>query len=94
MRIRQNEISGRPADWDKQSTSDALEIVNKDLLPVFQVIYLDDGRISLKAVLLNGDSAIILSEDGWQWVNPQDVKQFPIKRLFKYPSWKYPGVIN
>jgi hypothetical protein len=95
MLIRQNQISGRPSGWDKQSTSNALEIVNQKLLPVLQIIYLENALVVIKGVFANGDTVTIADENSMVLAaKSEDVKSFPIKRLFKYPSWKYPGVLE
>ena len=43
---------------------------------------------------LHGHEALIIDDDGFKFVDPKDVKKHPLKRIFKYPSWKYPRAFD
>jgi hypothetical protein len=102
MHVRRNEISGRPLKmwenpgWDKQSSGSALEIVNQDRFPVLQIIYLDNAQVIINGVFVSGERAVILTDEQMVVAVKSELneflKHFPIKRLFKYPAWKYRGV--
>lgn len=94
MHVRNNELSDRPARWDKNTDNEhALEIVNENTLPVLQIIYSDEARATIKGVFVNQKVAAII-DDEIRGVSKREVVRYPIKRLFKYPSWKYPGVFE
>jgi hypothetical protein len=102
MRVRRNEISGRPLKkwedpgWDKQSSESALEIVNQDRFPVLQILYLDNAQVIVNGVFVSGERATILTNERTVVAQKSELneflKHFPIKRLFKYPAWKYKGL--
>jgi hypothetical protein len=105
MRVRRNEISGRrlgrtweQRGWDKQSTSNALEIVNENYSPVLQIIYLDNAEVVITGVFVSGERAVILTAEETVFALKSQLDEFlkhwKIKRLFKYPSWRYPGVFD
>lgn len=94
MHVRDNVISDRPARWDKNADNQyALEIVNEDGLPILQIIYSDEAHATIKGIFINGEVAAI-ADQGLRTVPKNDVVKYPIKRIFKYPSWEYPGVFE
>jgi hypothetical protein len=105
MRVRRNEISGRPLGgtwehrgWDKQSTDNALEIVNENRSPVLQIIYLDNAQVVITGVFVSGERAVILTAEETVFALKSHLNEFlkrwEINRLFKYPSWQYPGELE
>jgi hypothetical protein len=93
MHVRHNELTDGPANWDKNTDKNALEIVNENQQPVLQIIYTGEGRATVKGVFVSGDFAIV-ADQRLVRISKQRFADFPIKRLFKYPSWKYPGVFE
>jgi hypothetical protein len=47
----------------------------------------------VKGVFVSGDFAIVADQKLVR-IPKQRFADFPIKRLFKYPSWKYHGVFE
>jgi hypothetical protein len=93
MHVRHNELTDGPVNWDKNTDKNALEIVNENQQPVLQIIYTGEGRATVKGVFVSGDFAIV-ADQRLVRISKQRFADFPIKRLFKYPSWKYHGVFE
>lgn len=76
--------------WDRNFTSNALEVVNEHGEPVFQMI-----RKRPAHWVVNGyfphPGGLILATDSGTTINPTMIQPDAIKPLFKYPSWKYLG---
>lgn len=99
MRIRRNEITNRPLrgpererGWDKNysQNNSAIEIVNEEGVPVFQIIYLDEAQVVINGVFVRGERITVLDNGQTHFGFKGDiVTREPIKRIFKYPSWKY-----
>jgi hypothetical protein len=94
VQITNNNFMVRPLNWDKNSSQNALEVVNEKQQPILQFIklspshYLVEGLFPTpgKLLLLAGDNGMHLISMGSPL--PSDFQLTPI---FKYPSWKYPG---
>jgi hypothetical protein len=93
VEVKGNEFIVRPEGWDRNSSANALEVVNNQGQAVFQLI-----RRSPTDVVING---LFLFPNGIRWaanyprtvVNPTPARlaEFLPKPIFKYPAWKYPG---
>lgn len=85
-----------PADWDRNSNSNAFEIVGPDGLPVFQEIYALPEHIVVNG-LFPKKPGIMLGMFGKHLVSgfPDEVlTNLPNRKpIFRYPSWKYHGVL-
>jgi hypothetical protein len=55
IEVRHNEYVVRPTGWDKNSDSSALEIVDADLNPVFQMIYSSNYSILINGIFITVD---------------------------------------
>jgi hypothetical protein len=93
IKIDHNEFTIRPPNWDRNSNASALEIVNGQGFPVFQMIYRTPFHIVVNGIIPFPSGVFYATDSGTQTIfNPKGQLKFPvIKRLFKYPSWKYPG---
>ena len=89
-------IGTAPSGWDRNSNSNAFEIVGPDGLPVFQEIYLLPEHIALNGIFPK-KPGIIIGMFGGHLVSgaPDEVlTNLPNRKpIFKYPSWKYQGVL-
>jgi hypothetical protein len=90
--VKNNEFVVRPQGWDKNSSQNALEVVDNNLRPVFQLIYKGRAQIQLNGIFA-ARGRVILASEGTSLVDPRPeaIKAFSLKPIFKYPSWKYPG---
>jgi hypothetical protein len=97
--VRGNEFAVKPPGWDRNSNTNALEVVNENNEPVLQLIRLTPSNFRLNGIFpLRGggwpEGSVWLADDHRFGVRtpeqpfPADFKLTPI---FKYPSWKYPG---
>jgi hypothetical protein len=96
MRIRGNQIQDRPMDWmqpgwDRNSSPNALEIVNEERLPVFQIIYKDQAQAVINGVFVHGEKVTVLDNEQTRFGLKGGIASQPIRRIFKYPAWKHPG---
>lgn len=93
IKIIKNELHNLPDNWDRNFNNKALEIVNEDKKPVYQLIYKAPFNINIKGVFpIPGG---VLVADDIKGVSMISYNNFPVKiklsPIFKYPSWRYPG---
>jgi hypothetical protein len=95
IKIRHNEISGRPPEWDINSDAGAFEIVNQNQQPVLQYAYMTPSHIVIKGIFISGPYVYYVSDSMFGSAPAESAQNVPknffIKPIFKYPSWKYPG---
>jgi hypothetical protein len=91
IKITKNVLSGLPHNWDSNKNENALEVVDENGVPIYQLIYKQDGHI-----LVNGifpfPGGLVLADDKQMVMNPSLPAMLELKKIFKYPSWKYPAV--
>jgi hypothetical protein len=90
IEIKDNEFVVRPPDWDKNSNQNALEVVDRNNKPVFQLIYKSPTAIQINGIFSANGMTIFMSEDTIS-TTPEGIAKLSLKPIFKYPSWKYPG---
>lgn len=90
VRLKHNKLMNKPANWDKNSDKTALEIVDEEGKPVFQLFYKTPSHIVVNGFFTNGETIIIATEKEII-LNPDDIQNYSIKPIFKYPSSKYPS---
>lgn len=80
--------------WHFHSQKDllntALEIINENQVPVFQFIYKTPSHIVFNGIFPYPGGLLFASEEG-VLINPVLPATVRLKRIFKYPSWKYPS---
>lgn len=100
VEVRRNEIalnSTKNPAWDRNYTDNAVEIVNQNQIPMFQMIFETPRKVRINGVFrLAYNKLAVYVPGGSQLIelNPREPNQqfvVPLKPLFKYPSWKYPG---
>lgn len=90
IQIKHNKLINKPPEWDFNSNSKALEIVNDKGAPVYQFYYKTRSHIVMNGIFPFPGGLILANEAG-AVLNPFLPAQFRLKPIFKYPSWKYPG---
>jgi hypothetical protein len=90
IKISKNKMSLLPHKWDYNSTNKALEVVNENKIPVYQLIYLEPNHISISGIFVSGNNILIADKNGLH-LNPKLPFSYLTERIFKYPSWKYPS---
>jgi hypothetical protein len=92
IEVLHNEFVVRPPDWDRNSNSTAMEVVNERRFPVFQLIYETPSRIRVNGIFPFPGGLILATGDRSEvYMGKIPPISFPLKRIFRYPSWKYPG---
>jgi hypothetical protein len=91
--INNNIISGQPHDWDvNYKNGYAAELVNEKQEPIIQKIY--DGKYH---ITINGfitfPSGFAFTDGKTTYFN-QLPDTFTLKRIFKYPSYKYLNILD
>jgi hypothetical protein len=104
VEVHGTEFVVRPPSWDQNSNANALEIVDGNQHPVFQLVYLSASHVRVEGIFpippapmmtLFSKGGVLLAGDAGAWPVeagkpwPHDFKITPI---FKYPAWKYPGI--
>lgn len=92
--VRCNRIGMIPNGWDTNYTNEAMEVVNQNQVPMFQVIFESSNKVRINGVFLGeNDEILIITPQGTQRVKPDTNSKaplgIPLRPLFKYPSWKY-----
>jgi hypothetical protein len=90
IQIRRNTVGELPFRWDGNSSNRALEIVNADTMPVFQLLYKSADSVLVRGIFPVQDRLAIADESGLSYVQGKRVLFYGANRIFKYPSWKYP----
>lgn len=89
--IKKNKLSNKPSDWDFNSNDKALEIVDSKQNPIYQFFYKTPSHIVMNGIFPY-PGGLILANKKEVIMNPGLPTLFKLKRIFKYPSWKHPGV--
>jgi hypothetical protein len=90
LKIRHNQLSGKPPDWDFNSNETAFEVVTEHNTPIYQFYYKTPTHIVVNGVFPFPGGLILAGPEG-AILNPFLPASFRLKPIFKYPSWKYPG---
>lgn len=88
--VKHNNPSNVPPGWDFNINETALEVVNKEGAPVYQFIYKTKSHVVINGVFPTPSGPFIVDEESIRRASALPVKTH-MKRIFKYPSWKYPG---
>lgn len=100
IKIRDQNIANRsiiPVDWDCNSSSNAVEIVNESNLPILQVFYRKPEQIVVRGIFVVGKFCVYGDENSMTMGTYHPSKpsglpsEFYLKPLFKYPSWNHRG---
>jgi hypothetical protein len=92
VEIVNNEV--KVPSWDTNYNESALEIVNEDLEPVLQIIYTRPRSVNITGVFSGYENRTFRVTPHGSVTLPPNAPVDPrlqLKRLFKYPSRKYPG---
>ena len=90
IEIRHNQLINRPPNWDFNSNEKALEIVDQNNNPLYQLFYKTPYHIVINGIFPFPGGLLLATETGIS-INPTLPTKFGLKRIFKYPSWKFPG---
>jgi hypothetical protein len=99
--VRHNQL-GRPLPpgWMSNNNDVALEIVDQDEDPVFQMYYEGPKSIVINGIFATTGGVLIAGSEEFSIVPyqttdlPAYLETFTLRRLFKYPRAVFPGVPN
>jgi hypothetical protein len=106
IQIHDNAFTVNRPDWDRNFTEDAFEVVNKDGVPMLQVIRKTPDHWVVNGVFVNGNSVAVASEAGLSvsmdmpTMSPEQHQRVQqairnamstLKPIFKYPSYQHKG---
>jgi hypothetical protein len=95
IELHDNEFTSRvPSNWDRNSNENALEVINGGGNPVFQIVRVSPTHYVMSGIFAQPGGSISLIGNGMlsNGPTPEQLNAFRLKPLFRYPSWKYPGV--
>jgi nucleoside phosphorylase len=92
IELKHNELINKPPFWDINSNQTAMEVVNERQQPIFQLYYKDSTHIVVNGIFQTPTGILLANEPVMiDRANAQQLQEYRLKRLFKYPAWKYPG---
>lgn len=103
LKLRDNKIPDLPLHWDSNHSADGslAEIVNEFWMPVFQIKYISPSDVEIRGLFFGFPGIFAAGDDGTHLVDLKsrgvgafDSVKAPMRRLFKYPSKTFPGVLN
>lgn len=93
LQLRENHVYNRPAGWDMNFNAKALEIVDHDSNPVFQLIYRNDSTVSIQGAFRTPQGVPCFASDKGMFLFSPGPEGFHLDRIFQYPAWKYFGEV-
>jgi hypothetical protein len=90
VELKHNRLTFENQRWDRNYDDSALEIVNEDLVPIFQLVYRNARTAIVRGTFINQGALIVADEHGIL-INPTLGQRAYFKRIFKYPSRMYKG---
>jgi hypothetical protein len=87
-----NRVTPAPG-LDVNYNDKAVEVVDPNQIPIFQIIFETPKKVRINTAYLdkNGEIVVVSGPEVTR-INPSNPPPvFPLKTLFKYPSWKYLG---
>ncbi len=92
LQVKHNALITSPYQWDFNYNDRALEVVNPEGIPYFQMIFVTEHHIVINGIFPNGGyNTAFLADDEGVWPN-RSISQYTQKPIFQYPAWRYPGV--
>jgi len=92
IEVRDNEFTVRVPGCDKNSNTNALEVVNANGVVLFQLIRKSSTNVVINGIIPSPAGLILAGPNGTiLGASQSKLDQFRLKPIFKYPAWKYPG---
>lgn len=92
--LQSNRITLNPGNWDRNMNESALEVVDDNYNPMFQLVYLRPGQIKINGLFCTHTRIIYASNDGLVMRPRNEPMPFSLQRMFKYPAAKYPSMLE
>jgi hypothetical protein len=95
IQVRHNEFVVQPPEWDRNFSERAVEVVDAQGVPIFQLIRKTVSHYVVNGILPFPGGGLIVATDQGTALNPSPGNlaraRAALKPIFKYPSWKYHG---
>ena len=97
--IKNGEIIDLPAGWQWNGNSNALEIVNAEVIPVFQEFFTNVNTVSINGAVRSGDKVFFqdynhqIQFDNFQLEFLEMGDNIKLAQYFSYPAVNNPGVL-
>lgn len=91
LELTHNELGGTPRKWDRNFDDSALEIVDENLVPRFQLIYKDARTVLVRGVFQFQRGAVVFEENASHFFIFSRENEVKITRIFQYPSRLHQG---
>jgi hypothetical protein len=89
LEIHNDHFTVRVPTWDRNFSPTAFEVIDENGRPVFQMMRKGETTLIMYGIFAALHNFVAL-------VGPKqtkiEIKNFTLAPIFKYPSWKYPGV--
>lgn len=94
IEIKGNDFIIRPLGWDRNSNANALEVIDGHGDVVFQLVRQSVTRVLIDGVFMFPQGLLLVASGDKTVMNPppDSIAKLLPRPIFKYPSWKYPGV--
>jgi hypothetical protein len=91
IEVVRNEVAVERPGWDSNFNDQACEVVNDNNAVVFQMIRKNDELIVVNGVFPVSNGVLVATPQGVQHVQTGWPVNSGLKKLFKYPSWRFEG---
>lgn len=85
------EFQVKPATWDRNWNDRVFEVVDGNLAPVFQMIYATPQRVMIYGIFPAPIGGFLVVDESGASHHPVVPRDFHLNRIFRYPSWRFPG---
>ena len=99
FKLRKDTFSRLMPTWDVNFNDRAIEVVDQNGTAIFQLIRKSDSILEIAGLIRTKNAVWFLGQNGTYasaLIGEQANKYVPppdfLPKLFKYPSWKYPGI--
>jgi len=92
--IKNNNYDVIPPDCELNSNEVALEIIDRNRVPILQIIYETPTHIVVNGLFglpPDGSSSLVIDQKGIRLSSELGKTPYAAKRIFKYPAFRYPG---
>ncbi len=104
VEVKENEFVVRPPNWDRNFSSNALEVVDEKGAPILQVIRKTASHWVINGMIVSPVGVIVATDQGTVFGSHMDNLALALKQknmmlaalkelkpIFKYPSYQHPG---
>ena len=93
VQISSNSLVSLPSNWDDYHYNVALEIVDNNQDPVFQLIYETPFHLVINGIFPTNNGILYATDLGLR-NNAVPISNFHLNSIFRYPSSKYPSQVR